>query len=157
MKKLNVFLLIVLLALIALMILVLAGSHLSAEAHIVTAPASEHPDAFSSIQSVLASGSAPQQFTGDIPQSADGCTLVDVTISLTNSGLLPAEWLDVAITAQPGDIAVYSLTGEGSDVPARSSGQINLKLITAESAAAPHTITLRYYVFGMPRTLTVTG
>ena len=106
---------------------------------------------------MLASGSAPQQFTGDIPQSADGCTLVDVTISLTNSGLLPAEWLDVAITAQPGDIAVYSLTGEGSDVPARSSGQINLKLITAESAAAPHTITLRYYVFGMPRTLTVTG
>ena len=157
MKKLNVFLLIVLLVLIALLILVLAGSHLGAEAHIITASASEHPDAFSSIRSVLASGSAPQQFTGDIPQSADGCTLVDVTISLTNAGLLPAEWLDVAVTAQPGDIAVYSLTGEGSDIPARSTGQINLKLITAESAETPHTITLRYYVFGMPRTLTVTG
>ena len=157
MKKLNIFLFIVLLALIALAVWCLAGSHLSAQMQILTAAASEHPDAFASIQNGLASGSAPQQFTGTLPQSADGCTLVDVTITLTNSGLLPAEWLDAAVTAQPGDIAVYSLTGEGSDIPGRSAGQINLKLITAEPAATPHTITLRYYVFGMPRTLTVTG
>ena len=157
MKKLNVFLLVVLLVLIALAVWFFAGSYLSAEAHIITAAASEHPDAFASIQNVLASGSAPQQFTGDVPQSADGCTLLDVTIALTNHGVLPAEWLDAAVTAQPGDIAVYSLTGEGSDIPGRSTGQINLKLITTEPAATPHTITLRYYVFGMPRTLTVTG
>lgn len=157
MKKLNVFLLIVLLVLIALTVWILAGSHLSTEANIITASAAEHPDAFASIQNVLASGSAPQQFTGDLPQSADGCTLVDVTVTLTNSGLLPAEWLDAAMIAQPGDIAVYSLTGEGTDIPGRSTGQINLKLITTESANTPHTITLRYYVFGMLRTLTVTG
>ena len=155
MKKLNVFLLIVLLVLIALTVWILAGSHLSAEAHIITASAAEHPDAFASIQNVLASGSAPQQFTGDLPQSADGCTLVDVTVTMTNSGLLPAEWLDAAVIAQPGDIAVYSLTGEGTDIPGRSTGQINLKLITRAPAGATRKITIQYYVYGISRSVTL--
>ena len=156
MKKLNFFLLIVLLVLIALTVWILAGSHLSAEAHIITASAAEHPDAFASIQNVLASGSAPQQFTGDLPQSADGCTLVDVTVTLTNSGLLPAEWLDAAVIAQPGDIAVYSLTGEGTDIPGRSTGQINLKLITTAAPGIQRTVEIHYYIFGMLRSISLT-
>lgn len=148
MKKLNVFLLIVLLLLLALVAVFFIGSRLSAEIHIVTAPAAEHPDAFASIQNVLASGSAPQQFTGSIPASPEGCTLMDVTITLTNPGFIPAEWIDVSVTGLPGDIAVYSLTGAGSDIPARSSGQINLKLITTESPSASRPLRLTYHVLG---------
>lgn len=157
MKKLNIFLLAVLVLLAALAVWFYVGSNLSAEVHVVTAAATDHPDAFSSIRGVLSSGSAPQHFTDDVPDSADGCTLADITITLTNAGLFPAEWLDVTVTGQPGDIAVYSLTGEGSDIPGRSTGRINLKLITTGAAGTPHTFTLRYYVYGMQRTLTVTG
>lgn len=157
MKKLNIFLLVVLVLLAALAVWFYVGSNLGAEVHTVTAAAADHPDAFASIRSVLSSGSAPQQFAGGVPESADGCTLADITITLTNAGLFPAEWVDVAVTGLPGDIAVYSLTGEGSDVPGRGTGRINLKLITTEAAGTPHTITLRYYVYGLPRTLTVTG
>ena len=57
--------------------------------------------------------------------------------------------------AQPGDIAVYSLTGEGSDVPARGTGQVNLKLITTAKDVDGRGVALEYYVHGMKRTLIV--
>lgn len=154
MKKLNVFLLIVLILLVGLVAWFLIGGTLGASAYSLTAPASEHPDAFASIRNILNSGSAPQQFAA-APESADGCTLVDTTITLTNRGLFPAEWVDATVTAASGDIAVYSLSGEGSTVPAGASSQVNLKLITNAPADTVRVITLRYYVYGMLRSVTV--
>lgn len=154
MKKLNIFLLIVLLILIGLTAWFLIGGTLSASVYSVTAPASDHPEAFASIQNILRSGSAPQQFA-EVPADASGCTLVDTTITLRNRGLFPAEWLDAAVTAASGDIAVYSLTGEGSSVPTGGPSQLNLKLITTAPADVVRSITIRYYVFGMLRSITV--
>ena len=54
-----------------------------------------------------------------------------------------------------GDIAVYALTGEGSDIAARDSGTVNLKLITTAPADARRTIRVQYYVYGMKREITV--
>ena len=156
MKKLNIFLTIVLLILLALAGWYLIGGTLNAEVYSITAPASEHPDAYASIQNVILSGSAPQQFAAELP-SIENCTLVDTTITLANNGLFPAEWLDIRVEASDGDIAVYSLTGEGSDLAARSIGQVNLKLITTARPDAVRTIRIQYYVYGMPRTLTIVG
>lgn len=155
MKKLNVFLMIVLILLIAFAVYFFIGGQLQTSVSTMTAKATEYPDAFASICSVLSSGAAPQQFSGEVPASADGWTLVDTTISLTNRGLFDAEWIDVSVEGAPGDLAVYSLTGEGSDVPARSVGQINLKLITAASESVRRTIRINYYVYGMHRTLSL--
>ena len=157
MKKTNVILMVILILLIALVVYFFIGGKLYANVSTITAQASDYPDAFASIRNVLTSGSAPQQFSGDIPSSADGWTLMDTTITLSNRGLFAAEWVDVSVEPAPGDLAVYSLTGEGTDVGPQSSTRINLKLITTAPESTQHTITLTYYVYGMQRTLTVAG
>ena len=54
-----------------------------------------------------------------------------------------------------GDIAVYSLTGDGSDVAARSAGQVNLKLITRAGQQAARSLSIQYYVYGISRTINI--
>ena len=78
-----------------------------------------------------------------------------ITVTLKNPGFFPAEWLHIDCAAQPGDIAVYSLTGEGSDIPARGEGQVNLKLITTSRAVQGRTVTVEYYVHGMKRAIRI--
>jgi D-alanyl-lipoteichoic acid acyltransferase DltB (MBOAT superfamily) len=70
-------------------------------------------------------------------------------------GMFAAEWLDIRVEGVPGDVAVYSLTGEGSDIEARGSGQVNLKLITAAAPDTPHRCVIQYYIYGMKRTIAV--
>ena len=124
--------------------------------YIQTANAADYPEAYGSIRSLLESGSAPQTFEGAaLGEEAARYTLVDVNLRLTNRGLFPAEWLDIRAEAAQGDIAVYALTGEGSDVPARDSATVNLKLITTAPADAMRDIRIQYYVYGMKRTITV--
>ena len=76
-------------------------------------------------------------------------------MTLTNRGLFPAEWLHITMEGAPGDIAVYAVTGEGSDVAPRDSATVNLKLVTTAAPAAPRRIVIQYYVHGMKREITV--
>lgn len=156
MKKLNVFLLIVLILLLAFAAYFFIGGTLRTEVYAATAPASDYPDVCTSIQNIITSNAAPQQFA-ELPASPEGCTLVDMTITLSNYGLFDAEWIDIIVEPAEGDIAVYSLTGETSTLSARSSGQVNLKLVTSAPAGTARKVTLSYYVFGMLRTVTVEG
>ena len=154
MKKLNVVLLIVLILMLAFVAYFFIGGTLHAQASIATAPASDYPDVCKSITNIVNSGAAPQQFAA-LPPSPSGCTLVDMTITLTNPGLFEAEWIDISVSPADGDIAVYSLTGESSTLSARATGQVNLKLVTSAPADAARRITLDYYVFGMLRSVTI--
>ena len=132
------------------------GGTLHAQVYVQTAKAADYPEAYGAIRSLLASGSAPQSFADpNLPEDPSGYTLVDVNLTLTNRGLFPAEWLDIRAEAEPGDIAVYALTGEGSDVPARDSASVDLKLITTAPADAVRTIRVQYYVHGMKREIAV--
>ena len=155
MKKLNIFLLIILILLLGFVAYFFIGGTLAAQANIVTAPASDHREAFDSIRGVVASNAAPQQYAGSLPQSPEGYTLIDVSITLTNNGLFPAEWLHITAAPLPGDVAVYSLTGEGSDIAARSASQVNLKVVTTEASDADRTVTITYYTYGIPRRIDV--
>ena len=154
MKKLNIFLGIVLGVLVILVAYFFIGGTLGASVSTASALATDQADAYASIQNILSSDSAPQQFA-DAPDSADDCTLIDVTITLKNRGMFPAEWISMSVTPASGDIAVYSLTGEGSNIASYSAGQVNLKLITT-TPTETRTITIQYYVFGMLRSITVT-
>lgn len=156
MKKLNIFLLIVLILMVGFAAWFMIGGTLRAQIYTATAPASEHPDACASIQNIITSGAAHQQF-GQLPASPDGCTLVDTTITLSNIGLFDAEWIDISVSPAPGDIAVYSITGEASSLAAGANGQVNLKLLTTAPAETPRKITLNYYIYGMLRSVTVEG
>ena len=81
--------------------------------------------------------------------------MMDVTIALKNRGFFPAEWLHIEAKPADGDIAVYALTGEGSDVPVRDENTVNLKLITTAPADAMRTVRIEYYVHGMKREIVV--
>lgn len=132
-----------------------AGGSLHTEASVLSAAAADYPGAFASIQSVLASGTAPQLLSDESLGDAANYTLLDVSVTLGNRGIFDAEWLNIQIDGAPGDIAVYSLTGDGLDVPARSNAQINLKLITRADPATTRRLTIQYYVYGISRSVSV--
>ena len=132
------------------------GGSLRASARVLTAGAAEYPDVFPSIRSVLDAGLAPQTFDSAPLGDASAYTMMDITLTLENRGFLPAEWLHMEAVGEPGDVAVYSLTGEGTTLPARSGGQLNLKLLTAAPPGNGRTVTVEYYVFGLKRKITVT-
>ena len=129
------------------------GGTLKAQVNSITAGASEYPDAFESIRSVVASGAAPRQFSQDALDNPANYFLVDVTINLTNRGIFAAEWLNVQLEPVTGDVAVYSLSGDGVDVSARSTAQVNLKLVTRAPAGSVRTVSIQYYVYGVSRTI----
>lgn len=156
MRKLTVPLSIILILLLAFAAWFYLGGTLRAETYIQTARAADYPQAFAAIRALLASGSAPQVLGGDaVTEDPSAYTLADITVTLTNRGLFPAEWLDIRTEAVEGDVAVYALTGEGRDIAARDSGQVNLKLITTARADATRNIHIQYYVHGMKREITV--
>lgn len=155
MRKLTALLSVVLVLLLGFAAWFYLGGTLRAQVYIQTARAADYPEAFGAIRSLIASGSAPQAFAGSLPEDPAGYTLADITVTLTNRGLFPAEWLDIRCEAAEGDIAVYALTGEGSDVAPRGSSQVNLKLITTASPDTARPIRIQYYVHGMKRAVTV--
>ena len=155
MKRSTVVLAVILLLLVTFAGLFLIGGTLSAQVTSVPAPASSHPEAFAAIRKVLSANAAPQRFVAEIPSDIDACRLEDVTITLSNRGLFPAEWLSVEAEGTQGDIAVYSLSGEGSTVGARSMATLNLKFISTANAQGPRTFHIQYYVYGMKRSITV--
>ena len=155
MKGFTVFLSIILILMIAFCALFYVGGTLKAEVSSISANAAQYPEAFASIQNVIASNSAPQLFTGDPLDNAENYTLLDINLTLTNRGLFDAEWLNIELNGATGDVAVYSLTGAGSDVGSRSTGQANLKLITRAPVDAHRTITLQYYVYGISRSIEI--
>ena len=154
MKRLAILLGAILALMLTLAGVLWVGSGLRAQSRILTARADAYPEVFESIQSVLRSGAAPQVFEQGALGDAGNYTMMDVTLSLTNRGFLPAEWLHMSLVAQPGDIAVYSLSGEGTTLPARSDGTLNLKLITTKPGEE-RAVELEYYVFGVKRQVTV--
>ena len=155
MRKLTALLVVILVLLAGFAAWFYMGGTLRAQVSAQTARAADYPEAYGAIRSLLASHSAPQAFMDpSLPEDPSGFTLVDVNVTLTNRGLFPAEWLDIRAEAADGDIAVYALTGEGSDVPARDSATVNLKLITTAPTDARRSIRVQYYVHGMKREIT---
>ncbi len=154
-KPFNIFLTLILILLLAFGAFFYAGGTLMAEAGCITANAADYPEAFESIQAVLAGDTAPQSFSSEPLGAAEDYTLVDINISLSNRGIFDAEWLNIQLQGVSGDAAVYSLTGNGEDVPARGVAQANLKLITRAPVDAGREISIQYYVYGISRTITV--
>lgn len=156
MRKLTVILAAVVCGMLAFTGWFLLGGTLQARVYVQTAPAADYPEAFGSIRSLIESGSAPQ-ILGQEPlrEDASAYTLVDITVTLSNRGLFPAEWLDIRTSGTEGDIAVYALIGEGRDIAPRESGQVELKLVTTARADAVRDVTIQYYVYGMKREITV--
>lgn len=154
MNKRNVFLLTLLLLLLLCIGAFQWGAQLSTHTQIATASAADLPDVFRSVRNILLTATAPQQFEAT-PDTADGLVLTDISIELRNNGLFDAEWISATLTPRSGDIAVYSLSGEGTTIPARSSSTFNMKLIGRSSDIEGRSILLEYYVLGMEKQITI--
>ena len=153
MRTLTVLLSLILILILSFCAFFYTGGTLRAEVSCIAASAADHPEALPLVRDVLASGSAPILFSGADPSESSSWTLLDVNIILTNRGIFDAEWLNIQAEGAEGDIAVYSLTGDGTDVLARSTGQVNLKYVTRTSASVPRKIRIQYYVYGISRTI----
>ncbi len=122
----------------------------------VTAPASDYPEAFASIRDVLISGGAQAVYSmGESLENAADYTLMDVNIQMTNRSLFDAEWLNIELIPIGGDVALYSLTGNTADVPAKGMQSANLKLVTRAEESGTHTLVIQYYVFGISRSVKI--
>ena len=141
--------------LLAMAVIFWAGSTLSAELAVSAATGAEHPGAWVSIAGIVSGGAAPQYFGEPLPADPAACRMEDVNLILRNHGLLDAEWLSVKVDGGPGDIAVYSITGEGGAVPALGQFDLNLKLVSSISATRQRVFRIQYYVYGMKREITV--
>lgn len=156
MRKLTILLAIVLALLLGFAGWFYLGGTLRSEVAVQSARAADYPEAFGAIRSLVTGGTAPQVLGGSaLSEDPSPYTLMDINVTLTNRGLFPAEWLHITVEGAPGDIAVYAITGEGSDVAPRDSATINLKLVTTAAADAPRRIVIQYYVHGMKREITV--
>ncbi len=147
---------VILVLMIAFVTYFFVGGTLSAEPTVVSVPASQQADAFAAAKSVVEGGVAPQRFSNAEIGNADGYRLIDVTISLKNIGVFAAEWLEIDVSPAQGDVAVYSVTGDGTDVASFTRSQANLKLLTAAGENARRTVTVSYYVLGMRRSVRIT-
>ena len=52
-------------------------------------------------------------------------------------------------------MAVYSLSGDGADVPARGTAQLNFKYVTRADGSTPRAANIQYYVYGISRTIEI--
>ena len=156
MRKSTMILGAIFLILLMLTVIFLTGSTLEVKIDAMTANAAEYPKAYASIEGVLAAG-APQLFAQELPTDPADCRLEDVTITLSNRGFVPAEWISVNVDGAPGDVAVYSITGEGSTVAGRSVGTINIKLVSLAGSRGARNYHIQYYVYGLKRELDISS
>ena len=155
-KPITVVLSLLLVVMLAFCAFFYVGGTLRADAQSVSANAASYPEAFKTIADTIANGSAPLVFSTEAPTDASQYTLFDINVALTNRGVFDAEWLNISMEPASGDVAVYSLTGNGLDVAVRSSQQVNLKLLTRAGSASKRRVTVQYYVYGISRTIAFT-
>lgn len=141
--------------LLAATVIFLAGSTLTATLNVATATGAEYPGAYASVSGLVATRATFQQFNAAMPADPAACRLEDVTLRLTNHGLVTAEWVSVTVEPSPGDVAVYSITGEGSAVPALGESAVNLKLVSNAGQPPARSYRIQYYVYGMKREITI--
>ena len=110
--------------------------------------AADRLEAFEGIREASAIGSpdlvmhAPR-----IDYGADQYLFITYTIQLRNMNALPAEWLQLNIAAQDGDVLMVKSSVE--DVPAFSEALMTVVLMTDRSTASyARNATLTYYVYG---------
>lgn len=154
MKGLKIALAVLLAALVAFAVYFFVGGTLRTEVYTASTDAVEAADAFSEAVSALRSGAASEVFLDEIPDSAEGYRIVEVSITLQNRGLFAAEWLTVSVSPGPLDVAAYSMNLPASDLAPGAETTLNMRLLSRSGESA-RSVTIQYYVLGMKRTLTV--
>lgn len=151
MKPKTIALAALLAAMLIFAIILRAGGTLTAKVTRGVARATDYPERFEEAREAVSSGRAPFQFAQEMPENAEGCKLLSLSIELDNNGLLAAEFPSVTVEGQSGDIAVYAMTQDNADIPAHDSKVIDIKLLTTGDVTKARRIGVDYYIFGVAR------
>ena len=109
--------------------------------------AADRVQVFDNIVSTARVGSSDLIVYSDTSGSAEQYSFVTYTLRLRNMNALPAEWLQLDLTPQQGDVLLVKASTE--DVPAFSEKLLTVVLLTDRSAASyARSATLTYYVYG---------
>ena len=110
--------------------------------------AADRASAFESIRQSTEIGSPDLiMFQNDITAAADQYVFVTYTLRMRNMNILPAEWIQIDLTPQTGDVLMVKATVE--DVPGFSEQLVSVVLLTDRTTASyARAASLSYYVYG---------
>ena len=132
-----------------------AGGYILWAAELKVAPvgglvesAADRASAFESISQSTEIGSADLVlFQDSIDYGPEQYVFVTYTLRIRNMNILPAEWLQIDIQPQTGDVLMVKATVE--DVPGFSEQLVSVVLLTDRTTASyARAATLSYYVYG---------
>ena len=97
---------------------------------------------------------ADETFTGTVfsssdPGDASDCQFYFYTVRLKNDAFLPAKSVELQITPMEGDILSYGDLAR-HDLPARSTGDYQITLLTSKAMHSIREITVTWYFWGLP-------
>ena len=133
----------------------LAGGYIYWAAEINVVPggglvesAADRTSAFESIRQSTELGSPDLiMFEDAITAGPDQYVFVTYTLRLRNRNILPAEWLQIDLIPQAGDVLMVKATVE--DIPGFSEQLVSVVLLTDRTTASyARSATLSYYVYG---------
>ena len=136
-------------------LVLLAGGYVIWASELKVAPggavvesAADRAQAFEGIRQSAETGSADLVMYADsIDYGADQYVFVTYTLRLRNLNALPAEWMQLDIVPQEGDVLMVKATIE--DVPAFNEQLFTVVLMTDRTVASyARSATLTYYVYG---------
>ena len=110
--------------------------------------AADRASAFESIRQSTEIGSPDlTMFQDSITSGAEQYVFVTYTLRIRNMNLIPAEWLQIDLTPQAGDVLMVKATVE--DIPGFSEQLVSVVLLTDRTTASyARAATLSYYVYG---------
>lgn len=110
--------------------------------------AADRSEAFEGIRQSASVGSGSlTMFAPEIEQGPEQYIFITYTLRARNLNLLPAEWIQLEVTPQEGDVLLVKPTEE--DVPAFNERLITAVLMTDRSTAShARSAVLSYYVYG---------
>ena len=91
-------------------------------------------------------------FSQEIPGDAEQYQFVTYTVRLQNDTAVTADMVEVQITPMTGDICQFGST-HASALPAHSSGDISVTMLTERGNHPVRELTVSYYLWGIPFTL----
>lgn len=113
-------------------------------------PAAERATEFSILQTAMSRGSLEGTVfkNGELGDAA-GYTFKIYTIRLKNTGLLPAEMVEVQLSPLSGDVLYYGETSEAVVNPG-GTRDVWVSLLTTDSDKTARDLYITYYIWGHP-------
>lgn len=158
MRSLAKFLAVVTLIVAVLGVYLVQASEISvAPAGALVESAADRQSAFDSLTQSAAVGSPDLVlYNTDIAADPSEYIFVTYTVKISNRNLLAAEWLQISLEPQSGDVLMIKPAIE--DISPLSSADVTLVLMTSRSNSTSYTrnASLTYYVYGHEYTVPLT-